>query len=395
MGQTVDLAPALWLTTQISGTPTDAGGPYAEQQLNYMLQAIRGNASGLVQLGDLLVSPLSPTAGAQILVSPGGCWIAGSSSPALQGVYLVRSVAQQTLDVPAASTSIPRNDIVVVRVLDAVYDGSPVSGVSYRTRIEYIQGSQTTGAAPAQPANTLLLAKILVPAGSSTVVNLAAITNIAQFAALTAPGLTLGTGGINMQAPTVNQGVGGVDVKLASYRANPDTTRGELAFPSGSTAISVNLVQTFRTIRVVAGGGWATTLGYADLEMTFNNVAASYWFAWIFSSGGSVASTAVSNTTYGKAGELTSSAPGGASNSDESTTVITIPAYSKSRKHAWTWQGMRNTSGVLTTLNGSGAWAQPVPVTSIQFRPGIGSDGPRATWFSGDSGNFIDIYGVP
>lgn len=177
MGQTVDLPPALWLTTSISGTPTDAGGPYAEQQLNYLVQALHGTASGKVSLGDLVVAALSPTAGAQVTVSPGGAFIAGSSSPQIQGVYLARSTSQVTLDVPAASTSIARHDIVVIRVLDKTYDGNPVSGVNYRTRIEYIQGDQVAGTAPATPANCLVLASITVPAGSSTVVQASNIVN--------------------------------------------------------------------------------------------------------------------------------------------------------------------------------------------------------------------------
>lgn len=110
-------------------------------------------------------------------------WIRGSTRDA-QGVYRVDNIlrsapttstflSQITVDVPTAHATLPRIDIVVLRLLDVDHQGGSVN----KARVHVIQGTATSGAtlnnrngAAAVPADAIHLADILVPGGSSSVV---------------------------------------------------------------------------------------------------------------------------------------------------------------------------------------------------------------------------------
>lgn len=179
MATYVDLPSPLFVSTRNpDGTMTDAGGDITEQQLGYMFRALRGDTQGVINPGDLAVYSNTP-ANSQVWVAPGGAWVKGTSSPDVQGPYLCFLQAWELLDVPTASLSVDRWDIVVLRVLDLNFDGGPVPGVQYRGRVEYIQGDQDTGTIPNVPANSLLLAQVKCWHGATTVINAGDVTNLA------------------------------------------------------------------------------------------------------------------------------------------------------------------------------------------------------------------------
>lgn len=109
-------------------------------------------------------------------------WVRGSTRDG-QGVYRVDNInraaptastflTQITVDVPAAHASLPRLDIVVLRIIDSDHQG----GATNTARVHVITGTATSGAtldnrtgAPAVPADAELLADILVPGGGSQI----------------------------------------------------------------------------------------------------------------------------------------------------------------------------------------------------------------------------------
>lgn len=109
-------------------------------------------------------------------------WVRGTTRAA-QGVYRVDNIDRQaltsstflpqlTVDVPAAHGSLPRLDVVVVRVIDSDHQG----GSTDTARVHVISGTPTGGAtldnrtgAPGIPADCEHLADILVPAAASSI----------------------------------------------------------------------------------------------------------------------------------------------------------------------------------------------------------------------------------
>lgn len=113
------------------------------------------------------------TGGMNVLVAAGFAWVAGTASSG-QGIYGVRNNGSFTITIPAADSSNPRLDQIVLRVYDANEGGG--SGTS---GVEVIQGTPVSGTTldsnsssrAALPANCLRLADVLVAAGSTSVVS--------------------------------------------------------------------------------------------------------------------------------------------------------------------------------------------------------------------------------
>jgi hypothetical protein len=132
-------------------------------------------AHGVGRAGDLLVEE-NGTPNMSVDVAAGGGFIRNTDS-ADGGVYHVYNDAAVNLVVTAADPSDPRNDLVVVQVRDSEYSGSDDDVV-----FAVVAGTPAGSPAdPAVPDNSLVLARVVVAAGVSSITD-AAITNVAGVA---------------------------------------------------------------------------------------------------------------------------------------------------------------------------------------------------------------------
>jgi hypothetical protein len=161
--------------------------PYALQNASHSaalfrqaLSAVVPNNGGLVQYGDLAVAQTA-TASLQVQVGVGRCFIPGtnlgnlpSTTWSTQGLYFGLNDAAVTLPIGTPDANNPRIDIVVATVNDAFYSGTLNSGA-----LQVVQGvPAATPAAPAVPANSLLLANVAVAANAPSITT-SNITNVA------------------------------------------------------------------------------------------------------------------------------------------------------------------------------------------------------------------------
>ena len=116
----------------------------------------------------------SPSMG--VIVGSGHAKIGGTES-SKQGAYGVMNDADLTLTVTAAHGSLNRIDLVVFKVEDSQY-----SGANNTSSLVMVDGTPASSpVAPTAPANSIVLAEVLVSAGVSTIVN-ANITDQRRFA---------------------------------------------------------------------------------------------------------------------------------------------------------------------------------------------------------------------
>lgn len=112
--------------------------------------------------GSLLVT--DGASGLQVSVAAGAGFVDGTQI-ANQGTYHVFNDAAKTLTASAADPTDDRIDLVVARVYDSEY-----SGALDEWRLELVTGAASPSPAPpALPANSLVLAELLINAGSSTI----------------------------------------------------------------------------------------------------------------------------------------------------------------------------------------------------------------------------------
>lgn len=114
--------------------------------------------------GGLLVTQTA-TASMNVQIAAGYAFVPGSIAAATQGTYFVYNDASVTVTLAASDPSLPRVDLIVVRVQDSAFAGSVDSAT-----IERVTGTPGAGA-PAAPSNTLTLAQVTVPAGATSVTN--------------------------------------------------------------------------------------------------------------------------------------------------------------------------------------------------------------------------------
>ena len=99
-----------------------------------------------------------------VVILSGRAMIKGTSA-ANQGMYNVINDANAAITVPAASSTLNRKDLIVARVYDSFYAGS-----TNEWKVELVQGADAaTAVVPAQPATSILLAEINVPAGTTAI----------------------------------------------------------------------------------------------------------------------------------------------------------------------------------------------------------------------------------
>ena len=118
-----------------------------------------GVRSGVIGGSGLFVQPGT---GMTVTVQPGSFVVAVSSNP-IDGAYVSTLASQATLTVQTADPSNPRIDIIVANVVD---NGNSTSF----GEVQIITGvAAASPAAPSAPSNSITLAQLSVPAGTSTI----------------------------------------------------------------------------------------------------------------------------------------------------------------------------------------------------------------------------------
>ncbi len=157
-------------TTNLAAAPvTLQQGSYGAIDLRRMVTTMLGE--GIIAAGDFAVTQRAAGANMSVDVAAGQAYVKGDTASD-QGHYFVRSAAAVNVPVTASDASNPR----IVRVALEIKDDAHDLGGLNLGRIRTIDGVATAGAtlsnligAPAVPDSCMLLANVLVPAGSTTV----------------------------------------------------------------------------------------------------------------------------------------------------------------------------------------------------------------------------------
>jgi hypothetical protein len=161
------------------------GGQHPAENVRLMVQSLLGGvtqtfaggldydaAHGLGRAGDLAVTANS-TPNMSVDVAPGGCFVRNTEDPD-GGTYHCYSDATVNLPISASGAD-PRWDLIVVRVADSEYSGA--NDEAYLEVVEGTPGSPATD--PVVPDNALVLARVVVAAGVSSITS-GAITALAS-----------------------------------------------------------------------------------------------------------------------------------------------------------------------------------------------------------------------
>ena len=204
------------------------GGSHPAEDVRRMFAAITKDDEGVVSSSDMAVSEKG-TPDMSIDVSAGRAWIKGTEST-FQGTYFVESRSTENLAVAAADASNPRIDLVVAKVEDSVE-----SGATDAWSLAVVTGAPgATPSAPAQPASSLLLASVLVPALASTITDSDITTSTPSLSAGTvtisgdatgAAGFDYGTGDVNVSVAVVDDSHSHTASTISALDAS-DTTTG-------------------------------------------------------------------------------------------------------------------------------------------------------------------------
>lgn len=151
------------------------------QQGSYPAKTDRQVVSSIFQYEGVLTgfeTSQTATASMSVIIGPGRAVINGTSVE-FQGMYNVVNDAPVSITIPGSNTNNPRYDLVVVTINDADVSGT-LNNVEFKV-ISGVPASSPT--VPSIPASTLVLARIFVGAGVSSIPT-SAITDVRL---LTAP----------------------------------------------------------------------------------------------------------------------------------------------------------------------------------------------------------------
>jgi hypothetical protein len=125
-----------------------------------------GTGHGIVRPGHLAVSQ-NGTPNMSVNVAAGSALVTGTSSLA-QGVYVVTNDATVNLAIATADATNPRRDLVIAQVRDNTEDASG----SNDFRLFVVTGTPAASPSdPAVPAGSVVLARVTVGAGVTSIVN--------------------------------------------------------------------------------------------------------------------------------------------------------------------------------------------------------------------------------
>lgn len=261
MATSVSLGFPLWADGETFnaqlGRQAQIGGTFSNDGTTAAIQVHTGVIAGT---GTMVVSASS---GMNITVAAGFAVVANSSS-SLQGAYVVPNMTRQTLTVATADATNPRIDLVVVRVHDNG-DSTTYAAVELVTGV-----AAPSPAAPATPANSLVLAQVRVNAGTASI----AQTNITDTRLYTAA-----AGGIvpwpkAAQATGGTPGLMGYDIATNRFFHNDGTGKDDQPH-----ILPWNPMQVSQTTDINLGHSSAATTvhslnftadGHTDVKITFS-----------------------------------------------------------------------------------------------------------------------------
>lgn len=100
------------------------GVAHSPEQVRRDSYAKLAGAEGIVELGDLQVLPLEVLGGG-VRVTIGSAYILARQAPAINELYMGSVTSQESVSVPQNAGSTVRHDLVVMRVKDPFWQGSP------------------------------------------------------------------------------------------------------------------------------------------------------------------------------------------------------------------------------------------------------------------------------
>lgn len=204
------------------------------EEFRLMLQTVTQGLTGVIGAADFQVTQHG-TPNMSVDVAKGKALIGGTEG-ATQGTYHVVSNGTKNLTVPASDVTHPTNSLIIARVQDSQY-----SGVTDAWSLQCITGTPG-GGDPALPANSLTLARVIVPAGATSVLT-ANIQDLRQSATLSG----------------ANTG----DIKMTGATAVP----GGWLLCDGSAVNRVTYASLFGAIGIAYGAGdGSTTFNVPDLR---------------------------------------------------------------------------------------------------------------------------------
>lgn len=126
--------------------------------------ALRGGSGVLIAATDLLVAP-NGTPNMTVLVAAGNAFIPNTQTTVSAGSYHLLNDAQVSLAIATSDPTNPRNDLVVASVQDAQYAGGTNLGL-----LQVVTGTPAgIPADPSTPANSIVLARVRVNAGVTSI----------------------------------------------------------------------------------------------------------------------------------------------------------------------------------------------------------------------------------
>lgn len=122
------------------------------------------NTAGVTDYGNMFVTPTG-TPSMAVQIAAGTALIAGTQT-STQGFYIAYNDASTTISIAPSNATNPRIDLVVVTVQDAFYGGTANNQVIFQA----ITGTPAASpVAPSAPANSFILAQVLVGAGVTSI----------------------------------------------------------------------------------------------------------------------------------------------------------------------------------------------------------------------------------
>jgi len=144
----------------------NAGAVYNAIEDRQLIRA-QTPSHGVFFVGDLVVTQRGAGANRSVDVAAGSVAVAGTESAPAQGYYFQHHDATTNLPLDASDPSNPRYDLIVQRFRD-----SEASGVNDDGALVVVKGTAAASPAePAVPANSLVLARVTVGAGVTSITN--------------------------------------------------------------------------------------------------------------------------------------------------------------------------------------------------------------------------------
>lgn len=148
----------------INATPLWMEGlaTHASQQYRLFLQALANFKPGIVSSGDFLVT----TNNNMTVNVARGLGVVDGTEDANQGSYFVNNDATTIVSVDAAHATLPRYDMVVIRLRDDFYATGPTEGVD----LFVVKGTPASSPAePTIPENCFVLARLTITAADAVI----------------------------------------------------------------------------------------------------------------------------------------------------------------------------------------------------------------------------------